>query len=373
MLPGLNGRARRVLMTVDAVGGVWRYALDLAAGLQGEGTEVLLAGLGPAPSAAQRREAEATHVGLAWLDVPLDWMTDREAELDRLPALLGDLAARFGADLLQVNAPTQAAGLAPGCPLVVVSHSCVPTWFEAVRGGGLPAGWDWHRPRNRAGFDRADCVVAPSASHAALLETVYGPIPGLRVVANGSSSGAPEGAREAEKDPFVLAAARWWDEAKDGRTLDLAADAIVWPVVMAGATEGPNGAACPLAPGRGAGLLPAAEVDRLMARAAVFVSSSLYEPFGLAALEAAKTGAALVLSDIPTHRELWDGAALFFAPRDPSGLAAAANRLAEDDALRQRLGAAARERAERFTLAAQAAVMAEVYRSAMEMRMGRAA
>lgn len=369
MLSGLSGGPRRVLMTVDAVGGVWRYALDLAAALHGEGTEVLLAGLGPPPSPAQRGEAERAGAGVVWLDVPLDWMTMCEADLDGLPAALRTVAERFGADLVQVNAPAQAAGLALRCPLVVVSHSCVTTWFEAVRGGGLPPGWDWHHPRNRAGFDRADAVVAPSAGHAGLLEAVYGPIPGLRVVHNGSPSVAPQ----VEKEPVVLAAARWWDEAKGGRTLDLAADAIVWPVMMAGATEGPNGAVCALASGRSAGLLPAAEVDRLMARAAVFVSPSLYEPFGLAALEAAKTGAALVLSDIPTHRELWDGAALFFNPRDAAGLADAANRLAGDGALRRRLGDAARERAERFTLAVQAAAMAGVYRAAMETRMGRAA
>ena len=41
--------------------------------------------------------------------------------------------------------------------------------------------------------------------------------------------------------------------------------------------------------------------------------TALYEPFGLAVLEAAQAGCALVLSDIPTFRELWDGAALFVA------------------------------------------------------------
>ena len=43
----------------------------------------------------------------------------------------------------------------------------------------------------------------------------------------------------------------------------------------------------------------------------IFVSVSRYEPFGLAVLEAAHAGCALVLSDIPTFRELWQGAASF--------------------------------------------------------------
>ena len=48
----------RVLMTTDAVGGVWRYSVELAHGFAGLGAETVLAVLGPAASGAQRREAE---------------------------------------------------------------------------------------------------------------------------------------------------------------------------------------------------------------------------------------------------------------------------------------------------------------------------
>ena len=41
----------RLLMTVDAIGGVWRYAMDLAAELRDHGVETVFACLGPAPSA----------------------------------------------------------------------------------------------------------------------------------------------------------------------------------------------------------------------------------------------------------------------------------------------------------------------------------
>ena len=44
---------RRVLMTADAVGGVWTYALDLAQGLNEADIAVRLAVLGPAPSPDQ--------------------------------------------------------------------------------------------------------------------------------------------------------------------------------------------------------------------------------------------------------------------------------------------------------------------------------
>ena len=46
----------RLLMTTDAVGGVWQYSLELAAALQ---AEVTLAVLGPAPDAGQRAAAAA--------------------------------------------------------------------------------------------------------------------------------------------------------------------------------------------------------------------------------------------------------------------------------------------------------------------------
>ena len=67
------------------------------------------------------------------------------------------------------------------------------------------------------------------------------------------------------------------------------------------------------------------------AKASVFASVSRYEPFGLAVLEAAQAGCALVLSDIPTFRELWDGAALFVPPEDPVALAEALRNTLQDD------------------------------------------
>ncbi|MGN6778820.1 MAG: glycosyltransferase family 1 protein, partial [Rhizobium sp.] len=63
-------KPRTVLMTVDAVGGVWRYAMDLAKGLQRFGVNTVFAGLGPSPSSEQEQEAIA--IGpLVWLDAPL--------------------------------------------------------------------------------------------------------------------------------------------------------------------------------------------------------------------------------------------------------------------------------------------------------------
>ena len=88
-----------------------------------------------------------------------------------------------------------------------------------------------------------------------------------------------------------------------------------------------------------------------------------YEPFGLAVLEAAAAGCPLVLSDIPTFRELWDGAATFVAANDDRAFAEVADTIVGDGGLRLALGEAARERAARYTPMAMAAGMAAIYAS----------
>jgi glycosyltransferase involved in cell wall biosynthesis len=87
-----------------------------------------------------------------------------------------------------------------------------------------------------------------------------------------------------------------------------------------------------------------------MSRAGVFVSPALYEPFGLGVLEAAANGCALVLSDVPTFRELWDGAALFADPREPKALREAIATACRDGSLRAELQTKARARAARYPL-----------------------
>lgn len=59
----------RVLMTVDAVGGVWRYAMDLASAAQSMGIEVIFAGFGPPPSVEQADEARRIGT-LEWVPAP---------------------------------------------------------------------------------------------------------------------------------------------------------------------------------------------------------------------------------------------------------------------------------------------------------------
>lgn len=79
------------------------------------------------------------------------------------------------------------------------------------------------------------------------------------------------------------------------------------------------------------------ELAALYRRAALVVFPSLYEGFGLPAVEAQHAGTPLVCSDIPVLREVAGDGALFVAPEDPSALARAVGEVLSDAALRDRL------------------------------------
>ncbi len=320
----------RILITVDAVGGVWRYAADLAQGLTRRGAACLLVGMGPRGDAGSPPGSP----DLVWIDQPLDWLVEDEAALDNIPSTLSALAREWRADLLHLNLPSQAVGLPEDLPVLVASHSCVPSWWEAVRGTALPPAWQWQHRRNRRGLDRAAGVLVPSASHAAALERIYGPMQNLHVVHNATTSAGSD----TEKQPFVLAAGRWWDEGKNAAALDQAARCCAWPVVMAGSLAAPDGQVVELRHAHAPGAVPSETLQAMMRDAAIFVAPSRYEPFGLAVLEAATCRAALVLSDIPTFREIWEGAAIFVPANEADGFAAAINRLATDAPMRRTLG-----------------------------------
>jgi glycogen synthase len=74
---------------------------------------------------------------------------------------------------------------------------------------------------------------------------------------------------------------------------------------------------------------------------------------------------ALVLADIPTFRELWDGAAIFIDPDDPAALALAIDWLAESPSAAHAWGARAADRALGFTPQAQIDRMTGIYAKAL--------
>jgi glycosyltransferase involved in cell wall biosynthesis len=351
----------KLFMTADAVGGVWTYALDLAAGLSALGVRTELAIVGPAPSPAQIDQAGVVP-GLTLLrtGLPLDWATDDRRAVEGSGELLADMAADLGADVVQVNSAPLAATGDFRAPVVVVAHSCVATWWAAVKGGPTPSDFRWRTDLTRRAYAGADAVVAPSAAFAEATRRTYGLAERPRAVWNGRSpSLRPSSDGPGER--MVLTAGRLWDAGKGVDVLDAAAARIDAPVVAAGPLDTPHGGRARFERLSLPGALSADRLAQLLSRRPVFASPSRYEPFGLSVLEAAQAGCPLILSDIPTFRELWDGAAVFVPAGDPDALAAPVNRLLADDAERERLGRAARERSRRYTVAAMAQAQFAVF------------
>ena len=349
----MTGPGRHVVMTADAVGGVWTYAVDLGAALARRGDRVTLAVLGPAPTGAQRADAAARGLAVSELGHPPEWLAADAAAVRAGAAALADLAGRSGADLLHLNHPALGADIAFDCPVLAVTHSCLATWWDAVRGDEpLPEDFRWRKALHEAGLAAADALAAPSAAFAEATRRVYGFGTAPLVVPNGRDTAEP--AAEAPPAPSVLTAGRLWDEGKNLAVLDRAAARLPVAVEAAGPLEGPNGARIVLHHTVALGPLDAAVLRARLATRPIFASTALYEPFGLSVLEAAQAGCALVLSDIPTFRELWDDAALFVAPHDDRALASAVLRLLGDRADRAERAALCGERAARYTVDAMA-------------------
>lgn len=348
---------RRVLMTADTVGGVWTFALELARGLGPHCMEVILVTMGGLPSDDQRRDAASlSNVRLLASNYRLEWMSNPWPDVDDSGRWLLELAARYEPDVIHLNGYCHGA-LPFRAPVVVTGHSCVLSWWKAVRGENAPPEWNTYSRRVREGLQAADLITAPSDSMLHEIERYYGPgLPPARCVPNGRAPGL---FRPENKRPMIFAAGRLWDEAKNMRALTSIAASLPWPVWVAGEDRHPvNPPADAGWPTDGAlrlGHLAPRTVADCYAFAAIYAHPARYEPFGLTVLEAAMSGCALVLGDIPSLRENWNGAALFVPPGEPEQLKTALLELISQPALREQLSQRSLARSRMFSAEAMAA------------------
>ena len=352
---------RQILMTADAVGGVWQYALDLATQLCRRGDTVTLAVLGPRLTTQQRHQAEQIgRLRLAETAEALDWLVEGPEPVEQAALAIARLAREIGADIIHCNSPALAGAADYPAPVIAAAHGCVSTWWQAVRGTPLDPAFGWHREMTRRGLLAADAVIVPSAAYASQVQATYQLAAAPMVVHNGRRALPlpPPGDRPLDA---ALTAARLWDEAKGTAVLDWAAGLIRAPILAAGALRGPHGETAAPVNLEALGSLDETALGALLAQRPVFVSAATFEPFGLAVLEAAQAGCALVLSDIATFRELWDGAALFVAPGKAEGFAQEIENLIAAPERRAALGQAAMRQASRYTPEACAAAIASLY------------
>jgi glycogen(starch) synthase len=354
-----SGSVRHVLMTVDAVGGIWTYALDLARALAEHGVRVSFALMGPGCSAA--REAEVASIPTASLHAhaaALEWMDEPWREVDAAGEWLIALERDLQPDIVHLNGYCH-AGLGWRAPVMVAGHSCVLSWWRAVHGSDPPARWDEYARRVTDGLRCADLVVAPTAAMLSMLDFHYGPLGRTRVIPNGRAVACGAAAKE----PFVLAAGRLWDQAKNVESVAAVAPHLSWPVYIAGDSLHPSGTRVSYDGVRCLGRVDARELAQWMARASIYALPARYEPFGLSVLEAALAGCALVLGDIRSQREIWGDAAVYVPPDNRRALAAAIERLAADADARQALARRSSARARELTPRRMAERYLEAYRA----------
>jgi len=342
-------------MTTDAVGGVWTYSTTLASALADAGLEVAVVIMGPAPRREKRANLRDPRIQVIESGLALEWQDPQGDDLANARAFFAELEEKLLPDIVHLNSFREAT-FDWMAPVLVVAHSCVNSWAVACRDMEWLAEPRWQHYTHcvATGLNRAQAWVSPSASFREVVRDLYRQNAPGTVIWNGI---APAGMQARSKRQIILAAGRMWDAAKNIAVLARAANGLDWPVFVAGPTlEAPWSDAAALT---FIGDLPHGDLRLRMQHAAIFVSPALYEPFGLSVLEAAAAGCALVLSDIPTFRELWDGAAVFVDPTDAAALHLALARLCADDRERARLQSAARERSQRYALAQ----MVEAYRA----------
>lgn len=357
----------RILMTTDSVGGVWTYTTELCKALARYGCDVELACLGGPAGEARRREiANLRHVRLHESGYRLEWMDDAWSDVEQSARWLELLCRQTGSNLAHLNCYGAAAAQFD-VPVLLVTHSCVHTWWRATRGTDPDPEPDWLRYRNCVmhALCSAECVVAPTAASLAATDECYEEVNlngRAQVIHNGVDIGRWSTTRLAS-GRFVLAAGRVWDEAKNLRQLVSIAPELPCPVMIAGEgdLDASSGAVT-------LGQLPRAELLSWYRRAAVFAHPARYEPFGLAVLEAALAGCPLVLGDIPTLRELWQDVAVFVDPDDTRAWRDTLNRLLADGDERRRRGVLARERGLRFGASRMAAAYMTCYRQLLGLQ-----
>jgi glycosyltransferase involved in cell wall biosynthesis len=349
----MPGNIRHVLMTADAVGGVWTYALDLCRALAADRIRVTLATMGPRPNRDQLAAAHSIPgLEIVCGDYQLEWMDDPWADVAAAGDWLLELEQRTAPDLVHINGFAHAA-LPFLAPVLVAGHSCLASWADAVPGAIDPRKIAAYCRHVRRGLQGADFVVAPSAVMLAALQHHYGPLPRTGVIPNGRCHAvlAP-----AAKEAFVLTAGRLWDRAKNIEAVAAVARHVPWPIFVAG-----EGAADGIGPHlHGLGRLDEAAIAGWLSRASIFVLPARYEPFGLLPLEAALSGCALLLGDIPSLREVWGDAADYVDPDDRDALRLALIRLIESPQ-REARAHAAWTRAQAYSVEGMAAAYRALY------------
>ena len=364
-----------VLVTADTMSGSWTYTRELVTGLVTRGVKVTLVSFGEIPLPDQTAWMDLLH-GLEYRPTAfrLEWMDDAPNDLPESSAYLANLVREVHPDLLHLHQFCH-GNLAVDVPRVVMAHGDLISWTEAVQGcSPRPTRWlKWYRDTITRGIADADAVVAPSACMLDTLISTYTRPRRAVIIYPGRNPIFFN--PYVSKEDSVLSVGRLLDAGK--QVFLLTQHTHPFAVCIVGAEQT---VPLPRIPIRAdvkvsteqssvaiRGPQTEAQLRALYSRAAVYAATSRYEPLGMAPLDAAFSRCAIVANDIPSFREVWGDAALYFRTNSASSLAAILAQLDSDRPLRHAYADRAFARArERFTAKRMIDDYLDLYRSLLQ-------
>ena len=375
------GGSVHVLVTGDTLSGSWVYTRELVTGLVTRGVRVTLVSFGEIPLPAQTTWMDHLH-GLDYRPTAfrVEWMQEAAEEMAESSLFLMDLVRELRPDVLHLHQFCH-GNLPVGVPRVLMAYGDLMTWREAVpaEGSGPSLTERYVQTRYRdtvvRGIAGANAVVAPSAWMLDRISAWYAPPKHSEVIYPGRNPIFFN--PYVSKDDCVLAVGRLVDASKQVFLLTQHPHPL--PVCIVGAEQT---VARPQIPIRAdvkvaidetsvaiRGPQTEAQLRALYSRAAIYAATARYEPLGMPSLEAAFSRCAIVANDIPSYREMWGDAALYFRTNDANSLAESIRLLNDDRTMRRAYAELAYARArERFTTKRMIDQYLQLYRSLIAVR-----
>ncbi|GGB79460.1 glycosyltransferase family 4 protein [Dyadobacter sediminis] len=354
----------KILMTADTVGGVWTYTMDLCKALSGYNIHFHLVTLGARMQEWQQKEvSELSNVIVYETDFQLEWMEDPWEDISSSEAYLLALQKAVQADIIHLNGYVYGS-LNWEAPVLIVAHSDVYSWWRAVKKQNPPAACNTYFAKVRNGLLHANHIVAPSQAMISEINDIYNLRQSHSVIYNARNASH---LHAAEKDGTVMCMGRIWDEAKNVQLLMQASSNLHHPVKIAGDNHFQhNMLDFSESKVRNLGKLSSVHIARELSTASIYALPAKYEPFGLSVLEAALSGCALVLGNIPSLREIWQDNAVFVDTDDADELARAINHLMNDQHELESMASKAQNHAKQFSTHRMATQYMDLYRQLLQ-------